>query len=266
MQVFQLLNQIDLNGNLYLILVCLIRNSSFHFVEAGSIVKKADKLRAKQAPGEEKKEMEIEKTPEELEKTTQVLSQLTVLKFKKGPKEPVPDIEWWDKNFINGNSYELDKIKTDDVTIYVEHPVPIKPPSEKGEPPAMPMFLTKKEQKKLRRRARMEREKEKQEKIMLGILPPPKPKVKISNLMRVLGAEATADPTQIEQEVRKQMAEREANHEARNQARKLSKEQKKEKKKKKLENDQKVGTSVAVFRSVYHHCIVSTLTNNTFLG
>jgi hypothetical protein len=31
-------------------------------------------------------------------------------------------------------------------------------------------------------------------------LEPPKPKVKISNLMRVLGEEATLDPTAIEQE------------------------------------------------------------------
>jgi hypothetical protein len=35
-----------------------------------------------------------------------------------------------------------------------------------------------------------------------GLLEPPKPKVKISNLMRVLGEEAVLDPTAIEQEVR----------------------------------------------------------------
>jgi hypothetical protein len=34
-----------------------------------------------------------------------------------------------------------------------------------------------------------------------GLLEPPKPKVKISNLMRVLGEEAVLDPTAIEQEV-----------------------------------------------------------------
>lgn len=38
----------------------------------------------------------------------------------------------------------------------------------------------------------MAREKEKQELIRQGLLEPPQPKVKISNLMRVLGAEATA--------------------------------------------------------------------------
>lgn len=48
-----------------------------------------------------------------------------------------------------------------------------------------------------------------------GLLEAPKPKVKISNLMRVLGAESAADPTAIEQEVRKQMQERQAAHDDR---------------------------------------------------
>ena len=67
----------------------------------------------------------------------------------------------------------------------------------------MPMFLTEKERKKLRRTTRREREREKQEQIILGIMEPPKPKVRLANLMRVLGTEATADPTQIEQEVKR---------------------------------------------------------------
>lgn len=64
------------------------------------------------------------------------------------------------------------------------------------------------EQRKLRKQRREEREKEKQELIRQGLLEPPKPKVKISNLMRVLGEEATADPTAIEKEVQSQMDER----------------------------------------------------------
>ncbi len=54
----------------------------------------------------------------------------------------------------------------------------------------------------------MEREKEKQELIRQGLLDPPKPKVKLSNLMRVLGTDAVMDPTAMEQQVRNQMAER----------------------------------------------------------
>lgn len=48
------------------------------------------------------------------------------------------------------------------------------------------------ELKKLRTQRRVAREKEKQELVRQGLLEPPAPKVKISNLMRVLGAEATA--------------------------------------------------------------------------
>jgi hypothetical protein len=40
-----------------------------------------------------------------------------------------------------------------------------------------------------------------QELIRQGLMAPPKPRVKISNLMRVMGTEATADPTQIEKQV-----------------------------------------------------------------
>ena len=64
------------------------------------------------------------------------------------------------------------------------------------------------EQRKLRKQRREEREKEKQELIRQGLLEAPEPKVKISNLMRVLGEEATADPTAIEQKVQEQMRER----------------------------------------------------------
>lgn len=64
------------------------------------------------------------------------------------------------------------------------------------------------EQRKLRKQRREEREKEKQELIRQGLLEAPEPKVKISNLMRVLGEEATADPTAIEQKVQHQMRER----------------------------------------------------------
>ena len=42
--------------------------------------------------------------------------------------------------------------------------------------PAMPIFLTKKERKKIRTQRRREQEKEKQEKIRLGLEPPPAPK------------------------------------------------------------------------------------------
>jgi len=41
------------------------------------------------------------------------------------------------------------------------------------------------------------RQKVKQEQIWLGLIEAPKAKVKVSNLMRVLGTEATADPLYV---------------------------------------------------------------------
>lgn len=76
-------------------------------------------------------------------------------------------------------------------------------------PPANPINPVRgQERKKLRTQRRVEREKEKQELVRQGLLEPPPPKVKIGNLMRVLGEQAVADPTAIEAQVRGQMAER----------------------------------------------------------
>lgn len=98
--------------------------------------------------------------------------------------------------------------------------------------------------KKLRSQRRQQREKEKQELIRQGLLEPPKPKVKISNMMRVLAEEAAADPTAIEKEVRKAMEERQQAHEDRNLARKLTPAERKDKKLKKLFDDDEVEQQV----------------------
>ena len=74
-----------------------------------------------------------------------------------------PEIEWWDEGLVNGEDYSaIDdprnlKLEGDDsvVTIYIQHPVPLEPPQEKNMPAPKPMYLTPKEQKKLRRQRRM---------------------------------------------------------------------------------------------------------------
>ena len=50
----------------------------------------------------------------------------------------------------------------------IQHPVPIKPPTERDEQVAMPVLLTTKERKKLRRQRRQLEEQEKRDKIRLG--------------------------------------------------------------------------------------------------
>lgn len=142
-----------------------------------------------------------------------------------------------------------EKLKIEKITIYVEHPRPIEPPAEPVPPPPQPLKLTKKEQKKLRTQRRLAREKDRQEMIRQGLIEPPKPKVKMSNLMKVLGSEATQDPTRLEKEIRSAAAEREQAHIDRNIARKLTPQEKREKKERKLFDDPNtVETIVSVYK------------------
>lgn len=131
----------------------------------------------------------------------------------------------------------------------MEHPRPIEPPVEPAPPPPQPLKLTKKEQKKLRTQRRLAREKDRQEMIRQGLIEPPKPKVKMSNLMKVLGSEATQDPTRLEMEIRSAAAEREQAHIDRNIARKLTPDERREKKERKLFDDPNtVETIVSVYK------------------
>ncbi|KAL7293314.1 hypothetical protein TKK_0013087 [Trichogramma kaykai] len=170
--------------------------------------------------------------------------------------EEVPNVEWWDSVILqtdyenadsNGNN-EVIRVYT--ITNLVEHPAQIRPPTEPSKPVYMPVFLTKKERKKLRRQNRREAWKEEQEKIRLGLEPPPEPKLNISNLMRVLGNEAVQDPTKIEAHVKHQMAKRRKAHEDANAARRLTADQRREKKARKIKEDTSMGVHIAVFRKI----------------
>lgn len=165
--------------------------------------------------------------------------------------EDVPNVEWWDSVILTGgypNEDESTTIKSSTITNLVEHPTQMRPPTDPLKPIYMPVFLTKKERKKLRRQNRREAWKEEQEKIRLGLEPPPEPKLRISNLMRVLGTEAVQDPTKIEAHVRQQMAKRLKAHEDANAARRLTADQRREKKARKIKEDTTLGVHVAVYR------------------
>lgn len=167
-----------------------------------------------------------------------------------------PEIEWWDQELVKGDSYAaLDnpanmKLEPPDsiITVYIQHPVLIEPPQEKLVPEAKPMYLTAKEQAKLRRQRRMADLKEKQAKIRLGLEPPPPPKVKKSNLMRVLGEQAIQDPTAVEARVNREIAERKDQHEQTNEERKLTKEQRLEKLKNQQAEDLAKGVQIRVYK------------------
>ncbi|KAM7206222.1 pre-mRNA processing factor 3 (PRP3) domain containing protein [Rhypophila sp. PSN 637] len=165
-----------------------------------------------------------------------------------------PDIEWWDEALVDGKDYsnvpESLKITTPDsiVTIYVQHPVAIEPPQDKLAPEPKPMYLTPKEQEKLRRQRRMENLKEKQAKQRLGLLPADPTKVKKSNMMRVLGEEAVKDPTAVEARVNREIAERFDKHMQANEERKLTKEERHEKLAQNQAKDASKGIHILVFK------------------
>merc|ERR1712056_85332 len=167
-------------------------------------------------------------------------------------KEPIPEVEWWDIPFLkedmNGQKKAYTEVNVEKITPYVEHPVQIKITTEKEATDAAMMHLTPKERKKLRRLKRQERTQEIRDKIKMGILQPPPPKVKMSNLMRVLGDEAIADPSTIERKVRQQVEQRRKEHEQRNEARKLPVEERKAKKRQKWMAEGEPTTQVLVFK------------------
>ncbi|KAI4143257.1 MAG: hypothetical protein L6R39_004647, partial [Caloplaca ligustica] len=169
---------------------------------------------------------------------------------------PPPEIEWWDEGLLSGPSYaSLDdpsgtKIDIPDsiITHYIQHPVALNPPQDLKMPPPKPMHLTAKEAAKIRRQRRMADLKEQQAKVRLGLEPPEPPKVKRSNLMRVLGEEAVKDPTAVEARVNREIADRAHKHEQMNEDRKLTKEEKHEKLAKQQEKDAAQGIYCTVYK------------------
>ena len=132
-------------------------------------------------------------------------TQLAKLVPKSGESDRDVEIEWWDQLLIGSHNYENWEIRTGAISNLIEHPIQLKP-MESTRTVHAPMFLTKKERKKLRRQNRREALREKMDKVRLGLIAPDEPKVKLSNLMRVLGNEAVMDPTKVEAHVRAQVA------------------------------------------------------------
>jgi U4/U6 small nuclear ribonucleoprotein PRP3 len=211
---------------------------SFKFHDAGKFQQMASRLRTK---------AQLEKLQNQISlaaKKTGISSaaRLAGLVPKKDASEgaEIPQVEWWDYYILEDACYDYleekgaDAINDQVLTNLIEHPLQMDPPANANKPIHLPIMLTKRERKKLRRQTRNEALKEKTEKVRLGLEAPPEPKMRISNLMRVLGTEAVADPTKMEAHVRAQMAKRQRVHEEANAARKLTKEQRTEKKKKKI--------------------------------
>ncbi|KAG0767929.1 hypothetical protein G6F57_002115 [Rhizopus arrhizus] len=219
------------------------------FVQPGKYIDIANQERAK---------AQLERLKQEITESVKKAGMQTEFDVsdKAIKRDAPPAVEWWDTPFMANKTYDdldISDINSDNyeslVTIYVHHPVPIKPPSEVNATPVIKsLMLTTKERKKLRRQTRAEAQKEKRDKIRLGLIEPDPPKVKISNLMRVLGEEAIQDPTKVEARVRKEMQQRQRMHEKANEQRKLTAEERRAKIMNKLKEDQKTSNEVAVFK------------------
>jgi U4/U6 small nuclear ribonucleoprotein PRP3 len=167
-----------------------------------------------------------------------------------------PEIEWWDEGLLSQPSYEnwddpsRNKISSEDsiITVLIQHPVMLAPPQDKFIPEPKPLMLTVKEQKKLRRQRRMAEMKEEQAKIRLGLVEPPPPKVKKSNMMRVLGEQAVKDPTAVEARVNREIAQRAQDHEQANADRALTHEERLAKLARQQAGDEAKGVKIVVFR------------------
>uniref|UniRef100_J3MVT0 Uncharacterized protein n=1 Tax=Oryza brachyantha TaxID=4533 RepID=J3MVT0_ORYBR len=234
------------------------RRPGFQFIEEGKLSRQAELQRIKNQFGEAQakelkvKQAQLAKAKAEVDMNPNLIEVAPGRPPKQKQKEEIPDIEPWDAKILLSptyNDFSMEKVNMDKITIYVEHPEPFEPPAEPAPPPPQPLKLTKKEQKKLRTQRRLAKEKDRQEMIRQGLLEPPKPKVKMSNLMKVLGAEATQDPTRMEMEIRTAAAEREQAHVDRNIARKLTPSERREKKERKLFDDPNtLETIVCVYR------------------
>ncbi|KAH3661758.1 hypothetical protein OGAPHI_005936 [Ogataea philodendri] len=220
----------------------------FHLNEKGKFIERANEIRRRMEEERKEKE-EIKELADQGLTPDESLGEQFFL-----PSRP-PAIEWWDQPLLNGRRYaDLTKLTYTDradvknpITEYIQHPVPIMAPWEKHVKPAMSLYLTKKEIKRLRKNDRMEKIKEKQDRMKLGLDPTPAPKVKLKNLMNVLTNDAIKNPTEVEARVRREIEERRLVHEATNLERKATKEDKAEKLARKHASDLEKGYYTAVF-------------------
>ena len=177
-------------------------------------------------------------------------------------EEAPPYIEWWDAPFLKNGmrrgckyegcgekvvTYKDENSEDNPITSYIQHPVPVEAPWVRLIPAPKPLFLTKQEQKRLRKNRRMLVMKEKQDRVKLGLDAAPKPKVKLKNLMNVLMNETIKNPTEVEMRVRQEIEERADEHKRMNAERKLNKEERRHKVEQKVEQDRNRGIYSCVF-------------------
>ena len=182
-------------------------------------------------------------------------------------RPPPPDVEWWDAPLLPSKSYTdvpdaADSPPAPDTLPHlagpdgpldhlVQHPIPIPAPTGLLRVQPKGVMLTKQEMKKMRKQRRAAEQQDKRDRIKMGLLPPDPPKVKLSNLMRVLSSEAIADPTKVEARVRREVAARREQHERTNAKRMLTDEQRQQRRMYKTKVEEDKGIWCQVYRIRY---------------
>lgn len=177
-------------------------------------------------------------------------SKLEEIGFEIKKRHDVPDIEWWDLPYLSDPHYDA-KILNEKIDSKIEHPLLTIAPTDKAAPVVPSLMLTKKEQKRIRKQRREAIMQERRDQVLLGLSDAPPNKVKISNMMRVYGAEAVLDPTSIEKKVMEEMKLREDRHQKRNEERKLTPEERAEKKRRKYLEDTSMMSRVSIYRLIH---------------
>ncbi|KAF6776384.1 hypothetical protein AHF37_04302 [Paragonimus kellicotti] len=164
------------------------------FYEPGKFIQLAQRIRTKYQL------QQLQESVAQAVKRTGIASaaKLSTIQPKRAVDETeVPELEWWDvyilRNGVTSYSALNDAaehglptsavVNKAWITNLVEHPVKLKAPKELSKRPEIPLLLTKKERKKLRRQNRQEAQKERQEKVRLGLMPPPEPKLLMTGLV-----------------------------------------------------------------------------------
>ncbi|GAA5973865.1 hypothetical protein JCM11641_003202 [Rhodosporidiobolus odoratus] len=219
--------------------------STFSFKTPGTFVKKGEAMRA-EARMEDLKRRILESSQK-----AGVLSDLEET-AKKVRRLPPPDIEWWDEGYLPEKTYESQSAEFLDrsplITHLVQHPISIPAPQDKNQVEVKPLFLTKKEMKKKRKMRRQAELQDKRDRQKMGLLPPDPPKVKISNMMRVLTQDAIADPTKVEAQVRREMVARERKHLKDNASRALTADERRAKIDNEYAKDESKGIQAMAFK------------------
>ncbi|GAA6018508.1 hypothetical protein JCM10207_007200 [Rhodosporidiobolus poonsookiae] len=222
--------------------------STFSFKTPGTFVKKGEAIRA---------EARMEDLKRRILESSQKAGMLSDLEetAKKVRRPPPPDVEWWDEGYLPEKSYESESVEFLDrsplISHLVQHPISIPAPQDKNQVELKPLFLTKKEMKKMRRMRRKAELQDKQDRQKMGLLPPDPPKVKISNMMRVLTQDAIADPTKVEAQVRREMVARERKHLKDNAERALTPDERWQKREDEYAKDEAKGIEAMAFKVRY---------------